>query len=114
MDNGIFLAVALVVAFGAGALVLSVVRRSMPEGQALELAAVVAAIRAQLGGVVTEERVRLLAAALYDEFGYGSKYVDRGAFCQLAWELVSRSLSIDDTATAAASMASTVYPTVRA
>ena len=80
MDNGIALIAALVAAVVTGGVVWLALRRNLPPGAAEELAAYVAAIRAQLSGVVTEDTVRTLAGAIYDTWAGGSKYITREAF----------------------------------
>lgn len=105
IDNGILLVGAVLLAAGVAAAIWHMLKRLLPEATAREWAALAAAIRAQLGSAVTEERVKLLAGFFYDQFGYGSKYVDREKFCQLVWELVQQSMTLDEAmAISAASM----------
>jgi hypothetical protein len=86
----------------AGAALVWFLRRGLPEALLRDAAALAAAIRVQLGAVVTEERVKLLAGVAYDTFAIGSKYVGREEFQKLVWELVQNSLDMDEAAAVAA------------
>jgi len=102
MDQGISLALAAIAIFAAGAALVWFLRRGLPEALLRDAAALAAAIRVQLGAVVTEERVKLLAGVAYDTFAIGSKYVGREEFQKLVWELVQNSLDMDEAAAVAA------------
>lgn len=95
LDNGVVL-VAVLLAFVAGAAVVgALLRKRVSPDLLAEIAAVAASIRAQVGETVTEERVKLFAGVLYDQWGHGSQYVSRERFCDLVWDYVQRSLAVD-------------------
>ena len=102
MDQGLALALAAIAIFAAGAAIAWFARRGLPEPLWRDAAALAAAIRLQAGSVVTEERIRLLAGVAYDTFAIGSNYVGREEFCALIWELVEKSLDMDEAAAVAA------------
>jgi hypothetical protein len=102
MDSGLALVFAAISVFAAGAAAAFFLRRGLPEPLLRDAAALAAAIRAQAGGVLTEERIKLLAGIAYDTFAIGSQYVGRDEFCALIWELVEKSLDMDEAAAVAA------------
>ena len=80
MDNGIALIAALVFAIIVGSVVWLALRRNLPPEAAQALAAYVAAIRAQLSGVVDEDMVRSIAGAVWDRSAAASKFFTRDDF----------------------------------
>jgi hypothetical protein len=91
MDNGIALIAIVVVAVVAGAIVWLALRRNLPPDAALALAAYVAAIRAQLSGIVDEAMVTEIAGAVWDRWADGAKYFSRDEFVSY----VLRALKMD-------------------
>ena len=83
MDNGIALIAIVVAAVVGSTIVWLALRRNLPPEAAEALAAYVAAIRAQLSGVVDEATIRTLAGAMYDNWATGSKYFSRDEFIAL-------------------------------
>lgn len=55
-------------------------RRNLPPAVAVELAAYVLAVRSTLVDIVDEDAVTMLAGAIYDAWGDGSKYLSRDDF----------------------------------
>jgi sensor domain CHASE-containing protein len=82
MDQGIVLIAALVASIIVGCVVWLALRRNLPPEAAAALAAYVAAIRAQLAGVVDEDMIRTLAGAVWDRWGDGGKYFTREQFIE--------------------------------
>lgn len=82
MDNGIILIAALVASIVTAAVAWLALRRNLPPDAALALATYVAAIRAQLSGVVDEDMVRTLAGAVWDRWGDGARYFARDQFIE--------------------------------
>ncbi len=80
MDNGIILIAAVVAAVIGSAVMWLALRRNLPPDAAQALAAYVAAIRAQLAGVVDEDMIRAIAGAVWDRWGDGAKYFSRDDF----------------------------------
>lgn len=65
------------------------IRRRVPQEVVAEIAALVAALHAGLGEVITRAEVEQVAGFIYDTFAASSKYISREQFIELVWRALN-------------------------
>ena len=103
MDYGVVLVAVVLLLAGVLAGLIVWLRRRLPAEVLVEIEAVAAAIRATLGELATEGRVRWMAEYAYDLAQRdGTSRVSREEFADLVWAAVQRALDLEQVAMEAA------------